>query len=252
MKKNKKSGTQPVRVPALDPAILNGDLLKAVVAEGSNFGWAYAQIEAFINRSFPMGHNPLETLRKLLPKWRWSVYEVDWQTNEELEAAVYCSYASYCHEAAPAGKLGRELVIIQWVYSNSSAVEANRVFHITATRPVAELGFAVKTAGKPGKYEPQWVFVNFATPIGVENGWNIQPYPAGNICEGTSQTFRHFAGLIPDGTRPVPVEQIGESRRWDEGSPWGSGEWGKSGYAMDYRMPDGVVVTQSVTTDEWP
>ena len=242
MKTSKKNSKVGVRVPSLDPVVLNSDLLKGIVndSQGIN-GWAYRQIHDFIDKSFPMSHNPLETLRKLLPKWQWSIHEVE--VNDSLEGEIgHPAYSNWCGYS---GFSGEEQVICQWAYISLE----KKVYHIVAMRPVKELGFACKTAGK-GEYDPRWVLVDFNTVVGVKNGWNTQSYPAGDKLE--PHTFRHFAGLIPDGTRPTPVEKIGESRDWKEGSPWGSGEWGRSGYETDYRMPDGSKLTKSVTTDEWP
>lgn len=249
MKKNKNGRkATPVRVPSLDPATLNSDLLTGVaddpMVQGKN-GWAYGLIREFIQKSFPVGHNPLETLRKILPQWRWSVHEVSWATDEELESAVYCAYCSYCGNGVGGG-YGEEQVICQWAYHHSSPVES-RVFWITATRPVADLGFVAKT--KSGR----WVFVTHRTEIHAEGGVNWQAYPDGRLA-GKETRFVSFDGLIPEGTRPVPVEPVGPSCKWEEGEgqPGEPGAWGKSGVETDYRLPDGSVQTRRVCTGEWP
>lgn len=247
MNKNKKNS---VRVPTLDPVMLNADLLKGIAddCQGIN-GWAYRKIRDLINVSFQMGHNPLETLRKFLPQWQWSVCEAEWQTTEELEAAVNCFWCGYCGNGVPKGAYGEEMVLCQWSYHHTDPTET-RVFHVVATRPTEDLGFACKTAGKPGEYEPQWVLVDGREAVGIENDWNTQSHTTISARAGR-RTFRHFAGLIPAGTRPIPVEKIGRKQDWEEGSPYNSGQWGRCGYETHYRMPDGSTATRSVTTDEW-
>lgn len=220
--------------------MLNRDLLTGVTGECQGIrGWAYEKVNDFIGTSFPMGHNPLRTLRRLLPNWEWSIVQVD-DLDEESILAYAVGWCGYCGDGKGGG-YGEEQVICEWVYN---PLVENKVYLIKAIRPTKNLGFACRTSGD----EPHWVMVNGREKIGVEGDWNTQAR------HGSSDPhrFRHFAGLIPDGTKPIPVEQIGETRPWEEGSPYNSGEWGRSGYEIDYQMPDGSKVTRSVTTDEWP
>lgn len=252
MKKNnkgRKANPPPVRVPSWDPVVLNRDLLNGFAndpAQGTK-GWAYGEIREFVSRSFLMGHNPLETLRKVFPQWTWSVHEVKVSREGEGEGGPPITYHAWCGYYVLAG--GGEDLVYHWTHP---AVDG-RVFGIQATRPVSGLGFAAKTAGA-GEHKPRWVIVEFNTPIGVsEDGYNTQQKTDPRYLFSESRRFRDFAGLVPAGTRPTPVEKIGESRGWQEGSPSDSGRWGRSGYQQDYRMPDGTtVVTELVITDEWP
>lgn len=244
-----------VRVPSWDPQVINSDLLKGLADDPmiqGIYGWAYGEIREFINKSFPMGHNPLETLRKILPQWQWSIHEVEVNVDPwegEIGHPAYSAYCGYCGNGkGPKGSYGEEQVLCNWTHSDREG----RVYHITAIRPVKDLGFVAKT--KSGR----WHFVCYRTEIHAEGGMNWQAYPPGTRWEkelaGKETRFVSFDGLIPEGTRSVPVEQVGETRDWEEGEghPSEPGSWGKSGVEMDYRLPDGTVQTKRVCTGEWP
>jgi hypothetical protein len=146
-----------------------------------------------------MGHNPLGTLRRLLSKWQWTIREVEMTEDSDAYSAGWCGY---CGNGK--GGYGEDQLICEWVYNPHTE---NKVYMIKAIRPTKNLGFACKTAGD----EPRWVLVNGREVIKVDGDWNSQAR------RGSSEPhrFRHFAGLIPDGTRPIPVEQIGETRPWN-------------------------------------
>jgi len=258
MKTNKKNGRKAtsVRVPSWDPAVLNSDLLRGVaddpMIQGVN-GWAYGEIREFINKSFPVGHNPLETLRRVLPQWVWSISDVSEMAAEvspwegEIGHPAYCAYCAYCGNGKGGG-YGEEQILCQWTYSTG-----NQVFWIQASRPVKGLAFVAKTSS--GRFH----FVEYRTEVHVSKGnMNWQEYPAGSRwakdLAGKETRFVSFDGLIPEGTKPIPVEPVGPPRDWEEGEgdPGTPGSWGKSGVETDYRLPDGTVQTKRVCTGEWP
>lgn len=248
--KNEKTGRKatPVRVPSWDPAALNSDLLAGVAdTSGSQGrgGWAYQEIGEFINASFPVGHNPLETLRKILPQWKWSISEIDHEVSPwegEIGHPAYCSFCGYCGNGSGGG-YGEDQAVCQWAYSHSSG----RVFWAAATRPTSGLGFVAKTTS--GRLH----FVEYRTPIQVTPGnLNWQAYPPGSrwekVLAGKETRFVSFDGLIPEGTRPVPVEQVGEDRPWEDIDD--EGRLYRSGVETDYRLPDGSLKTHRVCTYE--
>lgn len=213
---------QSVRVPSLDPAALNRDLLAGFTGKGQGvYGFAYREIDAFIT-SFRMGHNPLKTLRRILPQWQWKVTEVESSAETEGGMAGWCQVA-------------RDVVVCTWIYNPCATT--NTVFMITATRPREGIGFACRMAGGNG-HQPTWVLVNSHETVRVDGNFNTQACPG---CREPNR-FLHFGGLLPDGTVPVLVEAIAEI-------PWRQG--GKTGYITHYRMPDGSTATRSITTDEW-
>lgn len=232
MQETKKPRTK-VLVPTLDVGLLNRDLLAEIARPGIQ-GWARKEIDSFLVAAYKMSCNPLQSLRRLLPEWDWKISEVSWETPEDYEAAVYCFGAWYSQAQ------GEQVLAVRWTVSTAD----QKVFWVTATRKIDSLGFAAKTASG------SWRILNFCTTVWEENGWNYQQWPESHVCTGREPVyFAPFEGAIPSGTIPVPVGQFGEIVSW--GDDMILGHPGAMGYCISYMMPDGTVVTQKVTTNEW-
>lgn len=102
--------TKNVRVPSLNGKILSDQLIQ----HGVN-GQAYQKIQSWISIAFDMGHNPLKTLRRLLPEWEWTISEKEMISEEDI-------YGGWC------GKDASNHMMCVWVHAPNN----NMIYVITA------------------------------------------------------------------------------------------------------------------------